>query len=68
MLAMTKPPKKRPGEKRPVGRPPVNPPEMSERFMIRCTPDDLERWGKEAARLGLTVGSWVRMIVRQTTS
>lgn len=48
-----------------VGRPPVNPPDLTERFMIRCSPADLELWGAAAAELGLSVGAWVRMIVHR---
>ena len=44
------------------GRPRVNPPEMTERFMIRCSTQDLELWRAAAGELGLAVGPWMRMV------
>jgi len=51
--------------KRGVGRPKVNAPEMTERFMIRCSPADLARWSAAAEKLGLAVGQWIRMVANQ---
>ena len=47
------------------GRPVVLATDMTERFMIRCTPGDLERWRIKAASLGLTTGQWLRMLAHE---
>lgn len=47
------------------GRPVALAPDMTERFMVRCTPGDLERWRLKAAELGLTTGQWLRMLAHQ---
>lgn len=49
MSARRKPP-------RPRGRPRTVAAELSERFYIRCSLEDLEKWRREAARRGLSSG------------
>ncbi len=46
--------------KNPVGHPRVLHPAMTKRFMIRCTPDDIEEWRVQSEKFGMTVGAWVR--------
>lgn len=43
------------------GRPKMLPPELSKRFQIRCTPQDIELWTERAVQLGYgSVGAWLR--------
>lgn len=55
-------PARRPG----ATRGPASPaPDLTERFQVRCSPDDLERWGQAARDLGLTIGQWLRMLAHK---
>lgn len=58
-------PKSKSDKPRGRGRPPVNPPDFTERFMIRATPDDLERWRAAAMKAGLAVGPWIRTLANR---
>lgn len=46
------------------GRPRELAPNMTERFMIRCTAADMRTWKSEADANGVSVGTWVRMASR----
>jgi len=47
------------------GRPFTLAPNMSERFMIRCTPDDLALWAACARTNQTSIGGFVRSTMRR---
>lgn len=49
------------------GRPKMLPAELSERFNIRCSKTDLEKWTERAVALGYgSVSAWLRRVANES--
>ncbi len=51
--------------KRKPGRPKTLAPDLTERFMLRCSKADLAGWTGQAQELGLTLSAWIRMRLKE---
>ena len=56
-------PKNTPEDRPRRGRPPINPPELSERFQIRVTAEELREFKRLARSQGRTLSAWARIAI-----